>query len=119
MKTFLILTTIVINHTFNNNYQFDKLFTVTAYCKNSCCCGNFSDGYTSSGYRIVGNDKICAAGKSIPFGSKIAIPKLGLVTVEDRGEKIKDDCIDILFPTHREALEWGRQKLKCRVYIKE
>jgi 3D (Asp-Asp-Asp) domain-containing protein len=33
----------------------------------------------------------------------------GVFTVEDRGGSISGNRIDIWFPTHGEALQWGRR----------
>ena len=84
-------------------------YKVTAYCPGPCCCGKFADGITASGLQAVG--KIVAAPKSIPFGTVLDIPGYGVNTVEDRGGAIKGNKLDVLFPTHQEALNWGVQEL--------
>ena len=84
-------------------------YKVTAYCPGPCCCGKFADGITASGLQAVG--KIVAAPKSIPFGTVLDIPGYGVCTVEDRGGAIKGNKLDVLFPTHQEALNWGVQEL--------
>ncbi len=84
-------------------------FEVTAYCPCDKCCGKWADGITASGVKAVG--KIIAAPKHIPFGTKIYVPGYGLAEVQDRGGAIKGNKLDLLFPTHQEALNWGRQKL--------
>ena len=93
-----------------------KEFIVTAYCPNSCCCGSFSDSVTASGHKIQEGDKFCAAPANIPFGTKIDIPGYGLVRVEDRGGAITKGRLDIYFFLHQDALNWGRKKLKVRIY---
>ena len=89
-----------------------QLMEVTAYCPNACCCGAFADGVTASGVSAVG--KLCAADKKYPFGTMITIPGYGRVPVQDRGGAIKGDRLDVLFPTHQEALNWGRRTMKVR-----
>ena len=84
---------------------------VTAYCAKSCCCGRFADGFTASGKRAEG--LICAADPKYPFGSKFDVNGV-VYTVEDRGGAIKGNKIDLLFPTHQEALNWGVKNLKVR-----
>jgi 3D (Asp-Asp-Asp) domain-containing protein len=37
------------------------------------------------------------------------------VKVLDRGGAIKGDRVDVFFPTHEEALEWGVQNLDVKV----
>ena len=56
-----------------------------------------------------------AAPKHIPFGTWLYIEGIGFRKVEDRGGRIKKNKIDICFQTRKEAMEWGRRKVK--VYI--
>lgn len=81
---------------------------VTAYCPCTKCCGTCSPGITASGHRIEPGDVFVAAPKNIPFGTKVFVPGYGWSTVQDRGGAIKGNRIDVFFPTHQEALEWGR-----------
>lgn len=93
---------------------------VTAYCPCELCCGRFADGITASGKPATGF--LVAAPPNIPFGTLMVIPGYanGLpVPVLDRGGSIKADKIDVLFPSHQEALNWGRQRLKVRIYERE
>ncbi len=95
--------------------QQSKLHTwrVTAYCPCKKCCGRFSDGITASGKPAKG--KIVAAPEGIPFGTWINIPGYGWAEVLDRGGSIKGRRLDVLFPTHQEALVWGVQYLEIEV----
>jgi len=108
---------------------------VSAYCPCKLCCGPKARGITASGKRAVG--KIVAAPKSWPFGTRVWVPGWGEGVVEDRGGAIKSagqttrwvtvngkrvppkrlehDRIDLLFPTHDEALRWGRRTMKVLV----
>ena len=86
---------------------------VSAYCKNSCCTGRFADGITASG--AVAEGLICAADPKYPFGTKMTVGDV-VYTVEDRGGLIKENKLDILFPTHKEALKFGRKTLKVKVW---
>ena len=88
------------------------IFRVTAYCKESCCCGAYADGITASGYRIKDGDKLIAAPPDIPFGTWLNIKGYGYAEVLDRGGAIKGRRLDVLFPTHQEALNWGVQYLE-------
>ena len=88
---------------------------VTAYCKESCCCGEYADGVTANGHRIQPGDKFCAADPGICFGTMFTIPDYGKVPCYDRGGAIKGAKLDVYFDTHQEALEWGRQRLKVEV----
>lgn len=80
-------------------------YRVTAYCPCKICCGRFSDGITASGAKAEG--KLIAAPKSIPFGTWIDIEGYGYAEVLDRGGAIKGKRLDVFFPTHQEALNWG------------
>ena len=88
---------------------------VSAYCPCSRCCGKYSDGITANGYRIQPGDKFCAADKRFPFGTVLDIPGYGKVPVLDRGGAIKGNKLDVYFPTHQEALNFGRQYLTVKV----
>lgn len=41
----------------------------------------------------------------------------GYGRVEDRGGAIKGQHVDLFFRTHQQALEWGRQTLKVKVWF--
>ena len=90
------------------------IMRVSAYCPGSCCCGKWADGYTSSGVPAVG--LIVAAPTDMPFGTVLQIPGYGTAQVQDRGGAITGNKLDVLFPTHQEALNWGRQYLKVKIY---
>ncbi len=89
---------------------------VSAYCKSSCCCGKWADGTTASGVPAVG--LICAAPPEYPFGTKMDVGGV-VYTVQDRGGAIKGNKLDLLFPSHQEALNFGRQQLTVKVYERE
>jgi len=89
---------------------------VTAYCPCERCCGSWADGITASGTKA--DHPLVAAPKSFAFGTRLRIPGYNdgdWVTVEDRGGAIKGDRLDVFFPTHGEALEWGVQWLDVEV----
>jgi len=87
---------------------------VTAYCPCTKCCGPNAIGVTASGLPVSHNaGRFVAADTSVlPFGSQISIPgyhDAAPVPVIDRGGAIRGQKLDVFFPTHTEALEWGRQ----------
>jgi 3D (Asp-Asp-Asp) domain-containing protein len=85
---------------------------VTGYCPCSLCCGRWAVyGITASGVPAKG--KLVAAPREIPFGTQIYVPGYaeGPVTVLDRGGAIKGDRLDLLFPTHAQAAQWGKRKM--------
>lgn len=90
-----------------------EIWRVTAYCPEKCCCGKWSDGYTASGAKAVG--KLIAAPKDIPFHTWINVLGYGYVEVLDRGSSIRGKRLDVLFPTHQEALNWGVKYLEIKI----
>jgi len=90
-----------------------RLYRVTAYCPCEKCCGKWADGFTASGKQAVG--KIVAAPTDMPFGTVLQIPGYGTAQVQDRGGAITGNRLDVLFPTHKEALQWGVKYLKVRI----
>jgi 3D (Asp-Asp-Asp) domain-containing protein len=87
---------------------------VSAYCKGECCCGDFADGITASGKPATG--KLIAAPPNYPFGTKMDVPGYGEAVVFDRGGAIQGNKIDLLFPSHQDALDFGRQFITVKVY---
>lgn len=95
--------------------------TVTAYSPDARSCGKWADGITASGYSVETNGfkSVAADTRLLPFGTVLSIPGYHngrLVPVLDRGGAIKGDRLDVLFPTHEEALQWGRQRLLVTVW---
>jgi 3D (Asp-Asp-Asp) domain-containing protein len=93
---------------------------VTAYCPCTKCCGPLAQGVTASG-RLVSHNagKFVAADTGIlKFGTRLEIPgyhDARPVEVIDRGGAIKGYKLDVYFPTHEEALLWGRKMLDVNV----
>ena len=95
--------------------SFDVIeMNVSAYCPCEKCCGKWTDGITASGKPAKG--LIIAAPPQYPFGTVMDVPGYGRAVVEDRGGAIRGNKIDLLFDTHQEALNFGRQKLEVKVY---
>lgn len=92
---------------------------VTAYCACPKCCGPDAIGLTASGKDVSYNDgKFVAADKQFAFGTNLIIPGYNSnkpVEVQDRGGAIKGNHLDVFFPTHQEALEWGRRVIDVTV----
>lgn len=93
------------------------IFLVSAYCPGECCCGDYADGITASGWKINIGDKFCAADPMIPFLKVLDIEGYGAVPVLDRGGKIKGNKLDVFFWTHEEALEWGVQEIEIFCWV--
>ena len=109
----------------------------TGYCKCGDCCGwhrnwygrpTYSSGslkgqkkrvgITADGSR-AGHGTLAADTRRYPFGSIIYIPGYGYGEVQDRGGAIKGDHIDLYFPNHKAALEWGRRTVDVKVWRKK
>lgn len=94
---------------------------VTAYSPDERSCGKWADGVTASGKSVFTNGmKLVAADTRLfPFGTILSIPGYHggrPVPVLDRGGKIKGHRLDVLYPTHEEALEWGVQYLDVTIW---
>ena len=93
---------------------------VTAYCPCPKCWGRGARGITASGLHVGANGgKFVAADTTIlPFHTKLVIPGYAAnktVEVLDRGGAIKGRKLDVFFPTHQQALNWGRRKIEVIV----
>jgi 3D (Asp-Asp-Asp) domain-containing protein len=93
---------------------------VTAYCPCTKCCGEQAAGITASGKTVGHNNGrfVAADTRLLPFGTQLSIPGYHggqIVPVLDRGGAIKGNRLDVYFPTHQEALKWGRQRLPVTV----
>jgi 3D (Asp-Asp-Asp) domain-containing protein len=93
---------------------------VTAYCPCPKCCGANAQGITASGRDVsYNNSRFVAADTSVlPFHTKLIIPGYhsgATVEVIDRGGAIKGNKLDLYFPTHEEALQWGRKWIDVTV----
>jgi 3D (Asp-Asp-Asp) domain-containing protein len=93
---------------------------VTAYCPCRKCCGPKAQGITASGKRINFNDGFfVAADKNVfDFHTRLQIPGYAngqTVPVLDRGGAIKGNKLDVFFPTHSEALKWGRRRIAITI----
>ncbi len=95
--------------------------TVTAYSPDARSCGESADGITATlhsvktnGFRLVAADP-----KVLSYGSMITVPGYDndqIVPVLDCGGAIKGRRLDVLFPTHEEARQWGVRKITVVVW---
>ena len=93
-----------------------EVFTATAYCSCKKCCDKDPSskwyGITASG-RKARWGTVAVDRRLIKLGSRLRIegfPKT-VFRADDVGGAIKGKHIDVWFPSHRKALEFGRQKL--------
>ena len=86
-------------------------YRVTGYCPCVRCCGK-RDGITEDGtYAPACPERIVAAPRGFPFGTRLWIEGVGPVTVHDRGGAIRGRRMDLFFATDDEAVHWGARKL--------
>jgi len=87
---------------------------VTGYCRCSACCGK-ADGITASGHPARAERTVAVDPHYIPLGSKLLLQGLGERVAEDTGGNIHGHRLDVFFPTHRQALAFGRQWLDVEI----
>ena len=83
---------------------------LTAYCceKYFHICNDGNPSVTATGTKPTPGRTVAVDPKIIPYGSKVIINGHTYIA-EDCGDAIKGNRVDILFPTHREALQFGIQ----------
>ena len=77
-----------------------------------------ASGITAAGYNVRKNPNmklIAVDPKVIPLGTKVWVEGYGEAIAGDTGGAIKGRKIDVLFPTVKQALQWGRKNVKVRV----
>jgi 3D (Asp-Asp-Asp) domain-containing protein len=94
---------------------------VTAYSPDERSCGIHADGITASGYSVEtnGGALVAADPRVLPLGSLVSVPGYddgAVVPVLDVGGAIKGARLDVLFPTHERAVQWGVRELEVTVW---
>jgi 3D (Asp-Asp-Asp) domain-containing protein len=82
-------------------------------------CSEGCTGITATGYDLKANPnaKVIAVDPDvIPLGSKVHVEGYGYAVALDTGGAIDDYKIDLHFPTTAAAKEWGRKKVKIKVF---
>jgi len=86
------------------------VYICTGYCSCHKCTGKHPEqrgyGVTASGETVSDN----TVASSLPFGTVLHIQGLGTKIVQDRG--VSGNRIDVWFPTHEQALEFGVKRLE-------
>jgi len=112
------------------------MMEVTGYCNCGDCCSWYRPyfylgspiissgvnrgkpkavGMTASGTRAC-QGTIAADTTLLPFGTIVKVPGYGYGRVEDRGGAIKGMRLDLWYPSHDEAKEWGRRRIFVEVW---
>ncbi|MGI6494862.1 MAG: 3D domain-containing protein [Kiritimatiellia bacterium] len=108
---------------------------VTGYCNCGKCCSWYRNWYgrpifengpnkgkrkeigiTASGSR-AGWGTAAADPNRYPFGTIFHVPGYGYARVEDTGGSIRNNHIDLWFPSHQRAQAWGSKKLAVKVWL--
>ena len=94
---------------------------VTAYSPDARSCGTSADGITASGHSVSTNGGclVAADPKLLPLGSIVSVPGYdggAIVPVLDVGGAIKGNRLDVLFPTHEAAMNWGVRDIDVDVW---
>lgn len=107
-------------------------FVITAYYSPKEKQERYMRGSYESDMRLNGRGKnaadgtavyygMIAASKDIPFGSKVYIPGLGLMTVHDRGSAITKNRLDVWMGPGEDglarAIKWGKKAREATVYL--
>ena len=95
-------------------YKEVRTMNASAYTPGPESCGIYADGYTATGKK-AGYGIVAVDPRVIPLGTKLYIEGYGFAAAEDVGSAIKGNRIDLCYETVREALLFGRRKVK--VYI--
>jgi 3D (Asp-Asp-Asp) domain-containing protein len=95
--------------------------TVTAYSPDERSCPGTADGITASLHHVATNAhrSVAADTRILPLGSMLSIPGYDqdrVVPVLDRGGAIKGRRLDVLFPTHEQARQWGVRRVQVTIW---
>ena len=95
--------------------------TVTAYSPDAKSCGESADGITATLHSVETNvgHLVAADPTLLPYGSMLSVEGYAggqVVPVLDCGGAIKGKHIDLLFPTHEQARQWGVKKIRVTVW---
>jgi len=88
--------------------------TATAYTANCEGCS----GITATGINLKENPnaKVISVDPSvIPLGSKVYVEGYGEAVAGDTGSAIQGNKIDIFFPSHEQAVQWGVKTVNVKV----
>ena len=118
-KVIIVMIISLLSMIFINSLQ-AEVFTATAYCSCEKCCDKDPSskwyGITASGRKArwgtVAVDK-----RIIEMGTRLRIQGFPdtIFRADDVGVAIKGKHSDVWFPSHMEALEFGRQKLTVEI----
>lgn len=89
-------------------------FKLTAYCPCAKCCGEWADGITYTLTEATPGRTVAVDPDVIPLGSTVYIDGSPYVA-EDIGGAIQGNRIDVFFPDHQTALQFGVQYAEVEI----
>lgn len=91
--------------------------TLTAYCNENYphICNDGNSTVTATGTTPTVGRTVAVDPEVIPYGSEVTINGHTYIA-EDCGGAVKGNRVDILFPTHNEALEFGVRQIEA-IYV--
>ena len=115
----------------NRAADFDRSFITTGYCSCGKCCSWHRTWYLKPVDNATGRPKVVgqtasgamaqsgtiAAPPAYPFGTILYVDGYGYGRVEDRGQAIKGDRLDLWFRSHGSASQWGKKAVKVKVWL--
>ncbi len=119
----LVLMAAMISVTLPKTQEVKKTIRmkVTAYCPCKKCCGAGAIGKTSTGKDAYKTRGVAAAPKLLPYKTRLNIPGVGILPVDDTGGAMRQDAkkgiyhIDVRFFSHQEALNFGVKWLNVEI----
>lgn len=95
--------------------------TVTGYSPDARSCGDSADGRTATNHSVWTNGMslVAADPRLLGYGSMVSVPGYSggdVVPVLDCGGAIKGNRLDLLYPSHAQALRWGVKRVKVTVW---
>ena len=109
-----VIRTYITSRGHTVRYTDTLTMTATAYYPGPESCGVNAKGITKSGARAT-YGVVAVDPRVIPLGTRLYVEGYGFATALDTGSAIKGYKIDLCFDTYREAIMYGKRKVK--VYI--
>ena len=117
----VLLVVLFTSATVNANEVRVVKMKCTGYCVCTKCCGPNACGLTSTGKDARKTMGIAADPKLLPYKTKLNVPGIGVMTVDDTGGAMRQDAkkgichIDIRFASHEDALKFGVKWLDVKI----
>lgn len=87
--------------------------TVTAYCHCALCTPTPPQPCANGAWPIQGIT--CAAPRSVPFGQRVWVEGVGVLTVQDRMPRRFEGRWDVFLSSHAAAKKFGKRRLRIKL----